>query len=138
MKLNSVECYKRHAAHRDHTTWTWYQARDNLMKRAYMLARDFRSFTMSSTSAGKCALCSQDLDFLTIPDRELHYQQHFDREGVYISSLGAVATNDAVCKNPLHPVVIRPSRALSIRRNPRRIGRPSFFKKMILSGDHPN
>lgn len=34
---------------------------------------------MTSTAVGKCALCSQDLDFLTIPDRELHYQQHFDQ-----------------------------------------------------------
>jgi hypothetical protein len=51
---------------------------------------------MSSSAVGKCALCPQDLDFLTIPDRELHYQQHFDRQGVYLSSLGTVATNDAV------------------------------------------
>ena len=69
-------------------------------QRAYMLTRDFidRSSTMSmtSTAVGKCALCSQDLDFLTIPDRELHYEQHFDRERVYLSSLGTVATNDAV------------------------------------------
>jgi len=51
---------------------------------------------MSSTAVGKCALCPQDLDFLTIRDRELHYQHHFDRQGVYFSSLGAAATNDAV------------------------------------------